>query len=141
MHVRPGDGSDDDSLTSAYEKAVRLAEEKSRNGTLSWVGEMEAVKEEDEDVASPGRCFGSIIDISAPGKELSSPTSKSNGITRPHRPKSLVLESKGDRQEDKEQAPLPKLTAGDSTIAGQQWPLVDEIACAIREWYGVSPAC
>ena len=121
----------------AYEEAVRLAEERGRNGP-SRFGEMEAVKEEDEDAASTKRPDGPVIDIPSEGDSQS--LSKSNGITRPNRPKSLVLDARGamGREEDKEQPPLPKLTAGDSTIAGQQWPLVDEIACAIREWYGVS---
>ncbi len=136
-HVRPGDNVDDGSLTAAYEKAVRLAEERSRIGPSGWTSEMEAVKEEDEDIASPARSDGPVIDIASSGKRQSLP--HTNGISRANRPKSLVLE-KGmvGREEDKEQPPLPRLTAGDSTLAGQQWPLVDEIAGAIREWYGVS---
>ena len=59
------------------------------------------------------------------------------------RPTSLVLNKAGPsrRKEagrQKEEAPLPRLTAGDSTVAGQTMPIVDEIACAVREWYAVS---
>ncbi len=141
VHVRPGDTSDDGSLTTAYEKAVRLAEEQSRNGPPSWMGEMEAVKEEEEDATSPARSERRVIDIPSEGKPHSLPTT--NGISRHNRPKSLVLPANGmtGGEEDKQQPPLPRLTAGDSTVAGQQWPLVDEIACAIREWYGVSSFC
>ncbi|EGF98551.1 uncharacterized protein MELLADRAFT_40818 [Melampsora larici-populina 98AG31] len=31
--------------------------------------------------------------------------------------------------------PLPSLKAGDETVSGRDEPLVDEIACALREWY------
>ncbi|ORX40680.1 hypothetical protein BD324DRAFT_654448 [Kockovaella imperatae] len=57
--------------------------------------------------------------------------------TRAPRPKSLILEKRKtiDGLQEKDQPPLPRLTAGDSTLAGQLYPLVDEIACAIRDWY------
>ena len=130
VHIRPGDTNDDGSLAVAYEKALRIAEEKSRNG-IGWASEMEAVKEEDEEALSPGRTLGPVIDIPSGDKRP--------GIVRPNRPKSLVLDGTATTvtEMEKEQPPLPKLTAGDSTVAGQQWPLVDEIACAVREWHGV----
>ncbi|WAR56682.1 hypothetical protein PtB15_7B532 [Puccinia triticina] len=31
--------------------------------------------------------------------------------------------------------PLPSLKAGDETVSGRDEPLIDEIACALREWY------
>ena len=141
VHVRPGDGQDDGSLTAAHEKALRLAEDRAKNIPNGWVGEMEAVKEEDEEGLSPEqrlmRGERTVVDIPPATKRAGL---ASGGVTRPNRPKSLILEAKGmgSWEEDKEQPPLPKLTAGDSTIAGEQYPLVDEIACAIREWYGVS---
>lgn len=33
--------------------------------------------------------------------------------------------------------PLPSLKAGDETMAGSDEPLIDEIACALREWYAL----
>nr|XP_019044242.1 hypothetical protein I302_07525 [Kwoniella bestiolae CBS 10118]OCF23172.1 hypothetical protein I302_07525 [Kwoniella bestiolae CBS 10118] len=155
VHVRPGASNDNGELTEAYERAIRAAEEKARNANPSWVGEMDTVKEEEEgegtDASSPPRereegTEEGVVDVEAhngksPNKlERRSTLGKRDGL-RTNRPKSLVLESKLAQleEENKEQPPLPKLTAGDSTIAGQQWPLVDEIACAIREWYGRLP--
>lgn len=40
-----------------------------------------------------------------------------------------------DNQSEKLSTPLPSLKAGDETISGRDEPLVDEIACALREWY------
>lgn len=34
--------------------------------------------------------------------------------------------------------PIPSLKAGDETAKGALEPLVDEIACALREWHSVS---
>ncbi|WWC91624.1 uncharacterized protein L201_006570 [Kwoniella dendrophila CBS 6074] len=152
VHVRPGTSSDNGELTEAYEKAVRAAEEKARNANPSWVGEMDTVKEEEEgeglDNSSPQKgktSEGNVVAINSADGDLSnklqrrSSLGKKDGL-RSNRPKSLILESKlAQMEENKEQPPLPQLTAGDSTLAGQQWPLVDEIACAIREWYGRLP--
>ena len=62
---------------------------------------------------------------------------------REGRPISLQLDQAGpsrrrDEGRRKEEAPLPSLTAGDTTLAGLNLPIVDEIACAVREWYAVS---
>ncbi|WWD19564.1 hypothetical protein CI109_104025 [Kwoniella shandongensis] len=154
VHVRPGSSTDNGELTEAYQRAVSLAEEKSRNATAGWVGEMDTVKEEDEaegyDLSSPQR---GIVNVEAQGqngnpgdtnskrKSISGTPGGAGSLVRANRPKSLVFETQGQEEGEafKEQPPLPKLTAGDSTIAGQQWPLVDEIACAIREWYARLP--
>lgn len=168
VHIRAESTGEDAVLTEAFEKAISIAGQKEKEkdrdkGKGAWIGvnEMDAVREEDEDGVndSPERPTRNIsngdagdkheevVDIQptgsekAPDRKLGPPA---NGMTRTNRPKSLVLEARViiqdvDRQnEHKEQPPLPSLTAGDSTIAGQQWPLVDEISCAIREWYGVS---
>jgi hypothetical protein len=107
-------------------------------------------EEEGSEAASPVRTNGAkalavegedVVDIR---KSLASPLEDSTTkavSTRHSRPRSLVVDQiRGAAldAEDKDQPPLPKFTAGDSTVAGQHWPLVDEIACAIREWYGVS---
>ncbi|WRT70308.1 uncharacterized protein IL334_007306 [Kwoniella shivajii] len=152
VHVRPGTSSDNGELAKVYERAVRAAEEKARNANPSWIGEMDTVKEEEEgegyDVASPQKhsdLESDVVDVANQNGgtrdvlERRSSVGKRDGL-RSNRPKSLVFESRATHvEEDKEQPPLPKLTAGDSTVAGQQWPLVDEIACAIREWYGRLP--
>jgi dedicator of cytokinesis protein 3 len=143
VHIRAESG-DDPTLTIAYERAISNARERDRDkemekGKGGWIGvnEMDAVREEDEDgVGSPEKAVKvgeEVVEIHGTGNQ--------DGMSRGNRPSPLVLEGKiqdGEGEGDKEQPPLPSLTAGDSTIAGQQWPLVDEISCAIREWYGVS---
>ncbi|WVR07765.1 hypothetical protein IAU60_004808 [Kwoniella sp. DSM 27419] len=147
VHIRPGNSADDGQLSEAYARAVKLAEDKNKTANPSWLDEMGTLKEEDEaeghDPSSPQR---TVVDVSAPiGSEKSdkimrrTSVGKSSGL-RPNRPESLILESKSTEiVEDKEQPPLPKLTAGEATIAGQEWPLIDEIACAIREWHARLP--
>ncbi|KIR81379.1 cytoplasmic protein [Cryptococcus gattii EJB2] len=159
-HVRSGNENDTGELSVAYEKAIRAAQQRYRRvdevsdydhpalGT-GGLSEMDTVKEEDEEdavlvsrpqnldieraVVEVGSSEGRPIDV------LSRKGSKSS-FSRPNRPKSLVLEQKETLiEKDKDQPPLPRLTAGDSTSGGQQWPLVDEIACAIREWYSRLP--
>ncbi|OCF44595.1 hypothetical protein I317_01482 [Kwoniella heveanensis CBS 569] len=144
VHVRPGAPNDNGELTEAYARAVRQAEERSKNANPSWVDEMGTVKEEDEaegyEVTSP---HTQVVDVETIAGKTPETVVRRHSIgkgagsgIRSNRPKSLILEKKPEEvEEDKEQPPLPKLTAGDSTISGQQWPLVDEIACAIREWY------
>lgn len=151
VHVRPDISVDDGSLSAAYEAAVRLADED--RGKEPQSREMEAVKEEDEEedeetkVLSPkldpskrsSVVVGGVVDIPA-GSSLTRRQSLGSS-NKAKRPKSLILDKAETilaEEEAKEQPPLPRLTAGDSTIAGQQWPLVDEIACAIREWSVVS---
>ena len=196
VYIRQDASTDDGTLTTAYEAAIRRAQDVDRERSLgrnftpshglgaSFGGEMDAVKEEDEDEAmsekqkTPRNMTGgndsgaltrdspaavaiptidkdtpSAIDQqgTAPGDgSLSRSNSKrrsltlANGATavtaasRTPRPKSFIAEGRKTiygEAEEKEQPPLPRLTAGDSTLAGQQWPLVDEIACAIRDWY------
>ena len=81
-----------------------------------------------------------VVDI--PG-EVSSSLAPRKSISRSHRPTSLVLDKRKSAPPtagpEKEEPPLPRLTAGDTTLAGQHWPLVDEIACAVREWYNRLP--
>lgn len=123
VYVRPNAITESDVLTVAHERARELAEERARE----LRSEMASVREEDEDEEG----------TTANGTAPTSPKLSQGGavIKRTHRPASLILNRP---PREKEQPPLPTLTAGDSTVAGQQWPLVDEIACAIREWYAVS---
>ncbi|TYJ58828.1 hypothetical protein B9479_000260 [Cryptococcus floricola] len=158
-HVRPGSANDNGELSEAYGQAVKAAEERYRAASegvslgMQWVGEMGTVKEEEEEEEISSRAshahtssvgHRAVVEVSSEGRStdaLHRRRSSSRGsFSRPNRPMSLVLEQKKDEiEENKPQPPLPKLTAGDSTVSGQQWPLVDEIACAIREWYSRLP--
>lgn len=125
VHIRT-EGDYDERLALAYEQAVQLAEEQSKQKT-----EMAAVQEEDEDEET---IVTNHVGAIQNGKRRSIAGRRS-------RPKSLVIGAYTDQsqvEQAKEQPPLPSLTAGDSTIAGSSLPLIDEISCAIREWYGVS---
>ena len=194
VYIRQEASTDDGTLTAAYEAAVRRAHDMENErssgrgfmaghgGGASFGGEMDAVKEEDEDEAMsdsqrtprnagigsrlsalPGDSLDAVLTINKDKASPSGPNgtapaegslSRSNskrksltlaiaanavaGPSRTPRPKSLIAERRktiDGEDEEKEQPPLPRLTAGDSTLAGQQWPLVDEIACAIRDWY------
>jgi len=141
VHVRPDASVDDGSLAAAYERAAQKAQDMDAAKPVpSWGVEMEAVREEEEEdegfkVGSPKtNGHNDAMDIPATTENRRSSV---GGPGRTKRPKSLMQERKSvdAEEESKEQPPLPRLTAGDSTLAGQQYPLVDEIACAIREWY------
>lgn len=143
-HIRPGAINDDGTLADAFALAVRQAEDAAEAQSIPppWARELEGVKEEDEEVegysvASPGMESshrGEVVDV------FSSPTNRTStpkGAVR-NRPKSLLVDtSRLPSSSNKAQPPVPTITAGDSTVAGQVWPLVDEIACAIREWHEV----
>jgi dedicator of cytokinesis protein 3 len=146
-HVRPGTFNDDGALSAAFEDAIRNAQTSYSdgmvdNGVNQPLRELVAVNEEDEDKQDQGgvataRAEGveEVIDVTSSPKLMATPTS---APTRPKRPKSLVLDAKqSNAHPTKPQPPVPVITAGDSTVAGQAWPLVDEIACAIREWHEV----
>lgn len=155
VYVRLEASVDDGSLGAAYEMAVNKAREKENKPGVAWGSEMEAVKEEDEEeeyqkalspnldgLGSGEKATNGVVEIN--GGPAESKRHSIGGGGRSRRPKSLILEKTPltidlSGEQDKEQPPLPQLTAGDSTIAGQQYPLVDEIACAIREWYGRLP--
>ena len=149
VQVRTETGVDDGSLAAAYDQAMRRAEEKAGLSGLGFGNEMEAVQEEDEEVEGLGmgplRSNGrgsivadvGVVDIAPTGAavDASGSSHSRHGSRSMRRPKSLILEHEVPVEDGKDQPPLPRLTAGDSTLAGQQNPLVDEIACAIREWY------
>jgi len=131
VHVRPNAVTESQVLEVAHERARELAEERARQ----LRHEMASVREEEEDEDGIQVNGDAATTPTSPKKPARSPTG--GVIKRNHRPASLILQRP---PREKEQPPLPTLTAGDSTVAGQQWPLVDEIACAIREWYAVSVA-
>jgi len=143
-HVRPGTSNDDGALSAAFEDAIREAQASFTNGGMDHdparpLKELAEVREEDEGkdgasvAASKVEGVADVIDVTSSPKLTATDTP-----VRPKRPRSLVL---GGNQSlahpTKPQPPVPVITAGDSTVAGQAWPLVDEIACAIREWHEV----
>jgi dedicator of cytokinesis protein 3 len=138
-HVRPGNVNDDGALAAAFEDAIREAQAGHMNGNgdqepMQPMRELAEVREEDEEKPNGDAVELSIpevIDVTSSPKLLPTDAPK-----RPKRPKSLNLDNK-QAHPTKPQPPVPIITAGDSTIAGQAWPLVDEIACAIREWHEV----
>jgi dedicator of cytokinesis protein 3 len=146
-HVRPGTFNDDGALSAAFEDAIRDAQTSYSNGGIDLdaghpVRELAEVREEDEDKQDGGSVAASrvegvaeVIDVTSSPK-LTATTI--NAPARPKRPKSLNLDgNQSVAHPSKPQPPVPVITAGDSTVAGQAWPLVDEIACAIREWHEV----
>jgi dedicator of cytokinesis protein 3 len=163
VHVRPNAITESEVLAVAHEQARELAEERARQirHEMASVREEEEEEEEekegeeeeeeekegeeeerddgklpDEDEDDEDKDEDENEDDEDTGTVQSSPKKRPNVLKRSHRPTSLILSRVPQRL--KEQPPLPTLTAGDSTVAGQQWPLVDEIACALREWYSVS---
>lgn len=156
VHIVPGPVNDDGTLATAFEDAMRDGEAKltreipDANGAPG-VQPTRALAELPEEEGDELQGYtlqpeeqDEIVDVTvgvdeARRQELP-PTL--NGITRPHRPKSLLLDGRKPPtmavNTSKPQPPVPTITAGDSTMAGQAWPLVDEIACAIREWHEVS---
>jgi dedicator of cytokinesis protein 3 len=143
-HVRPGTSNDDGALSAAFEDAIREAQASYSNGGMDHdpaqpLRELAEVREEDEDkdgdsvAASKVEGVADVIDVTSSPKQTATDTP-----ARPKRPKSLVLDGNQSlAHPTKPQPPVPVITAGDSTVAGQAWPLVDEIACAIREWHEV----
>lgn len=143
-HVRPGTPNDDGALSAAFEDAIREAQASYSNGRMDHdpaqpLKELAEVREEDEDkdgasvAASKVEGVADVIDVTSSPKLTATDTP-----ARPKRPRSLVLKERQPlAHPTKPQPPVPVITAGDSTVAGQAWPLVDEIACAIREWHEV----
>lgn len=146
-HIRPGTVNDDGTLSAAFEDALREAESRYTRGVaangMNQSGRLGEVTEEDEDRVDDGSVkspkpdtIPDVVDVVSSPKMLPIPA---GGMSRPNRPKSLLLDARiAPAHPTKPQPPVPTITAGDSTAAGQAWPLVDEIACAIREWHEVS---
>ena len=143
-HVRPGTSNDDGALSAAFEDAIREAQASYTNGGMDHdmshpLRELAEVREEDEEkdggsvAVSKGEGDAEVINVTSSPRLMATDTP-----ARPKRPKSLVLDGGAKSSHPtKPQPPVPIITAGDSTVAGQAWPLVDEIACAIREWHEV----
>ena len=152
VHVVPGLQNDDGTLAAAFDDAMRDGEAKllgadSVHGHDSMLPKstLGGLPEEDGDEVQgytlQPETENEVVNVTSTSKSNTLPPTQ-NGITRPNRPKSLLLDKRQpppQRHTSKPQPPVPTITAGDSTSAGQAWPLVDEISCAIREWHEVSP--
>lgn len=150
-------GQDEDDTAAAYDAAMRLLERRRQRGGERW--DISTVHEEDEGGATPSAAKGKgraaangessshdFEDIATSPGALATPSKRRSvlavrGLNRSSRPMSLDLGGAGparDSGRPKAQPPLPRMVAGDTTAGGAQWPLVDEIACAVRDWHGVS---
>lgn len=102
---------------------------------------METLPEEDENVpsnpASPSmpdsKQIATIGDVSTSSAGAASAAGAGGKVTFDSSRHSFVLQ---DAQADEQRPPppLPSLKCGDETVTGAAEPLVDEIACALREW-------
>ena len=95
---------------------------------------METLPEEDENIASPPGSPQTNTQLRS--GELGGQTASTLGqskVTFDSSRQSFILH---DTQADEERPPppLPSLKCGDETKSGGVEPLVDEIACALREW-------
>lgn len=136
------------------------ASELSRSASGSQRFVMDTLKEEDEDVieeaeATSKRVSSASLLQNASGQQqrnrlsLTSLTPAVASAVAGHHKRSGSGSSLGDASESamhppagslsqnggsKPQPPLPSLKCGDETASGMQEPLVDEVACALREW-------
>lgn len=148
VHIRTDDdgAGADAQLAEAYMRALHLAEEKAREVTRPVdTEELGPVTVDPETWQSPAGPGG--VGLGLRGAEVSAARKAENRkslrvpelLSRSDRALSQDMRRRGSALEgDKEQPPIPTLTAGDSTLAGARYPLVDEIACAVRDWYAVS---
>lgn len=151
VHVVPGALNDDGTLAAAFDDAMRDGEarllgagsEPHMHASILAKSTLGGLPEEDggeiEGYSLRPEAENEVVNVTS--TKSSKLPSTQNGISRPQRPKSLLLDKRQpipQRHTSKPQPPVPTITAGDSTSAGQAWPLVDEIACAIREWHEVS---
>lgn len=95
---------------------------------------METLPEEDENV--PSQPTSPLMVTIKPG-EVTSPgggaASDKGKVTFDNSRQSFVLQE-AQPDEDRPPPPLPSLKCGDETASGATEPLVDEIACSLREW-------
>lgn len=111
VHIREQLDDAEMRLASVYEQAKELGIVGATGPLLHQRAQMETLPEVDE--SSPGQ---------QPSAQLPSVESTSQEIgTNGH-----IVE--------RPPPPLPSLKCGDETLAGVHEPLVDEIACALREW-------
>lgn len=102
---------------------------------------METLPEEDENVPSqpnsPSAPEFKQNDVSIAGSfsALTSSVPGQSKVTLDHSRQSFILQDPAQQNdEERPPPPLPSLKCGDETRTGVEEPLVDEIACALREW-------
>lgn len=132
IHIREQLGDTDVQLAGADE----LTETNGHAPKTQRNGRMEPLKEEDEEEAvSPTEA---AVDFTSFGMNGGTPSKARNRASVTSFQGSR-LSQYGSAQVDAVDArpppPLPNLKCGDETLAGQTEPLVDEIACAERQWH------
>ncbi|EJD03246.1 cytoplasmic protein [Fomitiporia mediterranea MF3/22] len=121
IHVR-------DELSDAEGRLADVASQV--NGNRDKTREMEPLKEEDEESEqAPNR---SQFRLGPPPDQANSSRA---GL--PVYPPSLRSVSPSESQPFKPLPPRPSLKSGDDTLSGQEQPIIDEIASALREWHNL----
>ncbi|KAL7341844.1 hypothetical protein BJY59DRAFT_53167 [Rhodotorula toruloides] len=138
--IAPPDSHDKPNGTSRTSELERTASRR-RNGGMR----MESLQEEEEPEDADGRADGQRRHQAPNGSTLpASPRKRSRnrasitslssvgGSFQSARLSRLGLASPGT--DERSSPPLPSLKCGDETSSGLDEPLIDEIACALREW-------
>lgn len=111
-----------------FEENRRLDEGRFGSGAGKGKARMEALPEdEEEDEEDNLTSNGSVVPRTSKQPTASTTSNSQTSSTRHQALSSFARE--------KLPPPIPSLKAGDETLAGSREPLVDEIACALREWY------
>lgn len=99
-------------------------------------GRMEPLQEEDEE--EPSSPQDGVTDLTGFGPNGGTPSKARNRASvasfQGSRLSYYGLGAGADAVDLRPPPPLPNLKCGDETMAGQVEPLVDEVACALREW-------
>ncbi|GAA5856905.1 hypothetical protein JCM8547_008456 [Rhodosporidiobolus lusitaniae] len=135
-------------------QSAPLARAPSRGPSRAASGRMEPLHEEDEDeddtynIDGSTRWHGGPVDI-APNASPSKSKNRASVGSMASFAQQLSTEQKasfqssrlsqqfggaGQQEDVRPPPPLPNLKAGDETLAGADESLIDEIACALREW-------
>lgn len=134
VHIRTDDGAGGDAvLAEAYMRALHLAEQKA------------ALSEPELSIDGDGSLITGALGDAEDALKMSATSSwrtlrslrMSTSLSRSRR----AISGSGGKSpvpDEKEQPPIPMSTAGNFTIAGGRYPLVDEIASVVRDWYSVS---
>lgn len=97
-------------------------------------GRMEPLQEEDEEeVMSPTEAAIDLTGIGSNGGTPSKARNRASVVS--FQGSRLSQYGAGAAEDTRPPPPLPNLKCGDETMSGQVEPLVDEVACALREWH------
>jgi dedicator of cytokinesis protein 3 len=100
-----------------FEDSRRAEESRYGSGAGRGRAPLEALREDEEDEGE----LSSTSGADRSGSATALPSGSSSALSRTPR--------------EKLPPPIPSLKAGDETAGGAREPLVDEIACALREWH------